>query len=179
MGRFLAGMVVGVLSTGLGLVLGVEPDGNEFGTLAERYHQILVKRPTRGATFDLWYRHYLDAGRLAELFSSVEDEAGKKPDDFAAQMLLGLVEERRGSEAEAAQAYERAQKIDPRRFEPPFLRGLLLARLSRIDEAANALNEAMRLDPPAARSSWRWPSAWVRSSFARENRVTRLPPGHA
>jgi tetratricopeptide (TPR) repeat protein len=144
--RFFAGMALGVVSTGL--VLGTEPDRNEFGTLAERYHQILVKRPSRGATFDLWYRHYLDAGRLEELFRRVEDGAGRKPDDYAAQMLLGLVEERRGRDDQAVQAYEHAQRIEPKRFEPPFLRGLLLARLSRIDEAAGALNEAMRLDPP-------------------------------
>src|SRR5579862_8798676 len=94
MTRYVAGMVslLFVLAAGINQSSASEPeDRAEFDTRARRYHEILVKRPNRGATFDLWYRHYLDAGRLDELDRQVEDDARNHPGDLAAQMLLGLV----------------------------------------------------------------------------------------
>src|SRR4051812_20878896 len=76
-------------------------DASAAANLAERYWKIVRKRPTRGTAFDLWYRHALDAGKLDNLVKRVEAEASQAPDDPAAQLLVGLVHERRGHDTEA------------------------------------------------------------------------------
>lgn len=123
-------------------------DESKFTELAERYWEILKNRPQRGTAFDQWYRHYLDAGRLDELASLVEAEAKTNSDDFAAQMIAGLVYERRGQEDQAVQLYARAEKLAPDNYLPPYLRGTLLAQQARFAEAIPALARAITLDPP-------------------------------
>lgn len=106
---------------------------SKFNELAERYRSILQNRPQRGTAFDQWHRLYLDAGRLDELVAAVAKEASDKPDDFAAQMVLGLVSERCGRADQAAQAYARAEQLAPENYYPPYLRGSLLAQETRLD----------------------------------------------
>lgn len=71
-------------------------DEKRFETLAQRYWKILLKHPRRGTALDLWYRHYLDRGKLDELLTTVRRHAKENAGDSAAQLLLGLVLERRG-----------------------------------------------------------------------------------
>src|SRR5687767_11953323 len=73
----------------------------QFQALADRYWKILQARPRRDTAFDLWYRHYLDAGKLEELVQIVRKNAEAKAQDANAQLLLGIVLERRGEEEEA------------------------------------------------------------------------------
>ena len=122
----------------------------KFDELAQLYFDILKNRPQRGTAFDQWYRHYLDAGRLDELASLVETEAKKNSDDFAAQMIAGLVYERRGQEGQAVQSYAQAEKLAPENYLPPYLRGTLLAQQSRFAEATASLARAIKLEPPRA-----------------------------
>ena len=121
-----------------------------FSELALRYRSILQTRPQRGTAFDQWYRHYLDAGKLDELVAGVEREASEKSQDFAAQMILGLVLERREQPDRAAGAYARAERLAPDNYYPVFLRGLLLAQETRLEEATAELLRAIELGPPRA-----------------------------
>src|SRR5690349_15210652 len=77
-------------------------DEARFAAVAGRYHDALRKRPYRGATFDLWYRHHLDAGRLDRLLADAEAAAKAAPGDLSAQLILGLVYERKGRSDDAA-----------------------------------------------------------------------------
>ena len=120
----------------------------KFDAVAQRYHQALRNRPYRGATFDYWYRHYLDAGQLDRLVAEAELAAKAAPKDATAQLILGLVNERKGRDDDAARAYAAARKLLPDRYEPSALLGTLLARLSRFEEAAGALTDAIGHDPP-------------------------------
>jgi tetratricopeptide (TPR) repeat protein len=120
----------------------------EADAAAERFWQVVRKRPTRGTAFDLWYRHALDAGTLEDLVGRVEREAKAAPDDPAAQVLLGLVYERRGRDDEAATRYERARSLAPGDYYPRYLLGTLRARQGRFEDAAQALAEALDRDPP-------------------------------
>jgi tetratricopeptide (TPR) repeat protein len=146
-------IVLGVIS--LGFLLGADPppdppseDAARFDAITQRYRQALRKRPYRGSTFDHWYRHYLDAGKLDSLVAEVESAAKTAPDDPSAQLVLGLVYERKSRDDDAVRAYTAARKLAPDRYEPPALLGTLLARLVRFGEAAPALAEAIRLNPP-------------------------------
>ena len=73
---------------------------------------------------------------------------GTQADDSAAQLLLGLVLERRGRDDEAVAAYSAAEKLAPDDYYPCFARGTLLARKVRFEAAAAALSKAIRLKPP-------------------------------
>ena len=120
----------------------------KFDAVAQRYRQAVQNRPYRGTTFDYWYRHYLDAGKLDRLVAEVESAAKSAPGAATAQIILGLVYERKGRDDDAALAYAAASKLIPDRYEPPALLGTLYVRLSRFDEAATALSAATDRHPP-------------------------------
>src|SRR5262249_9698816 len=114
----------------LALLLGAQteresPRGEEtrFDAVAQRYQQAVRNRPYRGPPFDYWYRHYLDAGKLDRLVAEVESAARAAPGDIAAQIILGLVYERKGRDDDAVRAYAAARKLAPDRYEPPALLG--------------------------------------------------------
>jgi len=123
---------------------------DQFYELAERYWTIVTERPQRGTALDLWFQHYLDAGRLTELINRVEGFASNNPRAANAQLLLGLVRERQGKEAEAEQAYRQAERLAPKNYVPLLLRGSLLARQEHTAAAAETLTKAIQLDPPKA-----------------------------
>ena len=124
-----------------------------FDAVAQRYRQALQSHPYRGPTFDYWYRHYLDAGKLDRLVSEVESAARTAPDEATRQVILGLVYERKGRDDDAARRISAARKLVPDRYEPPALLGTLLARLSRFEEAAPALVRCDRPPSPAQRAA--------------------------
>lgn len=131
------------------------PDADEaaeerFRKLADRYRLILNRNPRRGTAFDLWYRHYVDAGRLRELVESVEQDAREQPDSAAAQILLGLVYERLGEHERAVQAFAAAEQLAPENYYPWAARGGVLVRLQEWKVAGEALARALALDPPRA-----------------------------
>ena len=125
-------------------------DLSRFNSLAARYREVLQRRPRRGTAFDLWYGHYLDAGKLDELVSSLKQEIDGSPEDPTVHILLGLVAERRGIENEAAAAFARAEKLAPDNYYPPLLRASLLARQLKFDEAALAIARSIERNPPRA-----------------------------
>jgi Tfp pilus assembly protein PilF len=87
----------------------------KFDTVAQRYRQAVRNRPYRGTTFDYWYRHYLDAGKLDWLVAETESAAKSAPDEATAQLILGLVYERKGRDDDAIRAYAAARKLSPDR----------------------------------------------------------------
>lgn len=127
-------------------------EDKQFVAVADRYWKILRSRPRRDTAFDLWYRHYLDAGKLDDLLKTVQTQALDKPNDYAAQLLLGLVFERRGQDAEALAAYSDAEQLAADNYYPRYLRGTLLARQQRPDEAAAAMTKALSLKPSRGES---------------------------
>jgi tetratricopeptide (TPR) repeat protein len=125
-----------------------DPAAQQFDAVAERYHTILLRQPRRGATLDMLVRHYLDAGRLDELVARYEKHTREKPDDAAGHVALGLVLERRGRDATAIKAFERAGELAPKDFYPPYCRGLVLAEQRADEPAIAAFREALERKPP-------------------------------
>jgi superkiller protein 3 len=121
---------------------------SEFDTLADRYWQLLQERPQFGTTFDLWYRHYLDAGRLDDLQERIDRYAEQNPARAPAQLLRGLVKQRQGDLDEAALCYRLAEKLDPTLHYPPYALAQLLERAERFEEAIAAYKRSINRKPP-------------------------------
>ncbi len=150
--RYLCGLAALLVAHACSLpALGDEAaDERQFNLVAQRYWRILQARPRRDTAFDLWYAHYLDAGKLDDLVEQVRRHAEDRAEDPAAQLLWGLVQERRGEEAAALEAYAAAEKLAKENYYPTLLRGLLLLRQQQQEEAAAALAHAISLKPPRA-----------------------------
>ena len=91
---------------------------------------------------------YLDAGRLDDLVSLVEQHAEANKDDAAAQLLHGLVLDKRGRGSEAVESFQAAERIAPDDYYPPLQIGLLQARLAEHADAVDALSRAIERGPP-------------------------------
>jgi len=108
----------------------------------ERYWEILVKSPKRGATFDRVYNHYVDTGQSAILYQDCQTATRDKPNDPGSWMLLGLVAERRSRIDEAAAAFQNAANLEPNNFLPLLYLGDIFLHGRRIHEAIAALEQA-------------------------------------
>lgn len=143
-------LMVAVLLTLVGTlrVTGQETvDAERFSSIAKRFHLVLERRPRKGATFDLLYRHYLDAGKLDELETHYEQLAKQQPNHAATQLVLGLVYERRGRPAEALVSIQKAAKLAEDDAYPEHAAAMLLVRQYRHDEAIEALQRALKKKP--------------------------------
>ena len=88
----------------------------QFDKLADRYHQILLRRPRQGRALDLLVQHYLDAGKLDDLSEHYRQVVNKQPKKANAHLALGLILQRQGQDTEALDAYQRAAELDPDDF---------------------------------------------------------------
>ena len=124
-----------------------EAAAKKFEAIAKRYHSLIERRPRKGTAFDLLYRHYLDAGKLDDLYKRYTTLKTDEPDNAAAQLVYGLLAERRGQNTEALEAYESAGKLNEDDFYSLYYRGLLLSKLHVDDEAIKTLRTSLDRKP--------------------------------
>lgn len=129
---------------------GQEPTSGdaEFERIAERYWQVLQRRPRKGTAFDYWYRHYLKAGKLDALRRKVDQQIAAEPTGAQPHLLSGFLHERERKKAEAIRSYARAERLAPDDYYPAMCRGMLLMAQQRYRDAASALERALELEPP-------------------------------
>jgi tetratricopeptide (TPR) repeat protein len=108
----------------------------------QRYKEILIKSPKRGATFDRVYGHYVDAGQSAVLYQDCRKATEDKPTDAANWILLGLVAERRNQGEQAVKAFQTAAELEPTYHLPALYLGELLLHQRRTHEAIVAFEQA-------------------------------------
>jgi tetratricopeptide (TPR) repeat protein len=89
----------------------------------------------------------LTSGKLEEAFALLERAAPELPDLEAAWYNLALVAYRLERFEVAAEAYGRANRLNPRRADGWFFQGLALVSLERCADAIEPLETALRLDP--------------------------------
>ncbi|MEM6691980.1 MAG: hypothetical protein AAF664_21305, partial [Planctomycetota bacterium] len=83
---------------------------------ADRFLQVLERRPTPGTALDRVYAYHLQAGTLDELIDgqekSYEEKVQANAPEAAARhaTLLGLLHSRRGDQPSAVEAYLNAEK---------------------------------------------------------------------
>jgi tetratricopeptide (TPR) repeat protein len=112
--------------------------------IIERYWDILVKSPKRGATFDRVYNYYVDTGQGTVLLDDCRKFTQDDPNDTKAWLLLGLVAERRSELTIAAEAFQIAAKLDPDDPTAPFYLGGVCVTQGRFRDAVTSLEESAK-----------------------------------
>ncbi len=121
---------------------------------AERFLQLLVRRPTTGTALERVFGFHVARGDLGELIKDLEtkaDEAQKAGDEKTAGnhwMVIGLLQLQRGEEAAAAEALVKAENSLKNNPLTAYHHGQALLLLGKNDAAALAMQRAIDLKPP-------------------------------
>ncbi|HEY5792777.1 MAG TPA: tetratricopeptide repeat protein [Chthoniobacterales bacterium] len=111
-----------------------------------RYEEILIKNPNPGPAFDKVYLYYLEAGNLAELSDKwAKLAAGRDANAASYELLLGLLEERRGNGESAARHFETHLAASPASAPAWTALARLAARKPDLAKAAEAYRRAIPL----------------------------------
>ena len=108
----------------------------------ERYRELLIQSPKKGAIFDRVYGHYVDTGQSVLLYQDCQKATQDQPTKAGAWMLLGLVAERRGKTEQAAEAFQTAANLEPNNHLPLLYLGDLLLNQRRTFDAITAFEQA-------------------------------------
>ncbi len=116
---------------------------------AERFLELLKKRPRAGTALDKVYGYHIQNGSLDKFCDSLRTEANEKSSGEA-WMLLGMVQMQRGQDAEARVALERAEELLPKEPLTSYYLGKTLVLLGDVDRAAAALERSIERKPAKA-----------------------------
>ncbi|QEF96175.1 tetratricopeptide repeat protein [Stieleria maiorica] len=119
--------------------------GDRERTNAERYLQVLLRRPRPGVALDRVYGYHVQNDSLDELERQLSDpqadDAGQR------QMVWGLVQLQRGHSAEAAQILASAESKLPDDAACSFYLGRALLAVGQTEQAAAAMERAIDRGP--------------------------------
>lgn len=116
---------------------------------AERFLELLKKRPRAGTALDKVYGYHIQNGSLDKFCESLRVEATEKASGEA-WMLLGMVQMQRGQDAEARLALEKAEELLPKEPLASYYLGKTLVLLGDVDKAAAALERSIERKPAKA-----------------------------
>lgn len=132
----------------------LSPEEKREQIAADRFLQLLLRRPTTGTALDRVFGHHVARGNLGELLADLEKVAGQKKkagDEKSAGnhwMVIGLLQLQRGEEAAAAQALKKAEAVLTDNPLTAYHHGQALLLLGKNDDAAQAMQRAIELKPP-------------------------------
>lgn len=118
---------------------------------AERFLELLKKRPRAGTALDKVYGYHVQRGSLDQFSDALREEAASK-NSGQLLLLLGLITMQRGQDAEARVALEKADELLPQEPLASFYLGKTLILLGDFDAAAAALERAVERKPTKADS---------------------------
>ncbi|MEM9587625.1 MAG: hypothetical protein AAGA03_10120, partial [Planctomycetota bacterium] len=115
--------------------------------IADRFLQVVLRRPRPGTALDRVYAHHIQAGTLDQLFADLE--AKSHEGDLAGQraMLLGLLQIQRGADADAVKSLSRAETLLGSDAMSSYYLGKALLLVGRADEAAKAYQRSIDRKP--------------------------------
>src|SRR5579871_554343 len=117
-----AGMSIGIVVSMAfanvpGVLVAQSSDSDEAREQAvyERFVSVLEKNPRRGTAFDKVYAYHVERGSVEALLKSYKDRTATSagPDSAPLWMIIGLIEARRAQDAAAAEAFGKAERLDP------------------------------------------------------------------
>jgi Flp pilus assembly protein TadD len=116
--------------------------------VAERFLTVLEKTPRRGTALDRVYGHHVEFGTLDNFLTKLRERVQAAPDDGPGWMLLGLFEAHRGEDAQAADAFRKAEELRPQDALAPYYLGQSLLLIGQPEEAVQAFERAIDRKPP-------------------------------
>ncbi len=128
---------------------GETPEEAKERVAAERFLQLLKRRPRLGTALDKVYGYHVGRGSLDEFTASLEKEAAAG-DDGNVWMVLGMVQMQRGQDALTAAALEKAESLLPDEALASNFLGKTLVVLGDVDGAAAAMRRAIERKPARA-----------------------------
>ena len=114
---------------------------------AERFLTLLERNPRPGTALDRAYAFFAERGELAALADRLRARAEADPTDAAAPAILGLIESRRGNDAEAVAAFEQAAERAPDDPNPRARLAEAYVLAGTPERAAGAYEAALARDP--------------------------------
>ena len=121
-----------------------QPDSDRIN--AEKYLQVLLRRPRPGVALDRVYGFHVQNDSLDELETELIGDATRE-DAGSRQMVWGLIQLNRGRGSEAVEALTRAETSLPEDAACSFFLGRALLALGQTDEAAAAMERAIDRGP--------------------------------
>lgn len=115
--------------------------------IAERFVTVLERNPRRGTALDRIYGHHVEFGTLDDFMQSLRDRVSKTPDDGTGWMLLGLFEAHRGEDANAIDAFRKAEEFRADDALACYYLGQSLLLLGQPEEAVAAYERALDREP--------------------------------
>ena len=116
---------------------------------AERFMQLLERRPRLGTALDKVYGYYVGRGDLEEFVEALEVQAADPPNGNK-YMVVGMIQMQRGQDAKAVQALGKAEELLPNEALASYYLGKSLVLLGEVDQAAEAMQRAISKKPPRA-----------------------------
>jgi len=116
--------------------------------IAERFMQVLMRRPAPGTALDRVYGYHVQSGTLDEILEQLGSDIESGAEDAGAKaMLLGLMQLQRGSDAAAAESLATAERLRPDDAVASYQLGKSLLLVGRGDAAAEAFERAIERKP--------------------------------
>ena len=116
---------------------------------AERFMQVLKRRPRPGTALDRVYGFHVQGGSLDDFLASL-DVPDDADDAGSMRMILGLLHLQRGKPAEAAKAFTKAEQLLPDDYACSYFLGKSLLAVGQTEKAAEAIERAIEKQPARA-----------------------------
>ena len=116
---------------------------------AERFLDLLKKKPRLGTALDKVYGYHVSRGTLDALSANLESQAEKEKNGNLWQ-VVGMFAMQRGQDSQAVAALEKAEALNPKEPLISYYLGKSLLLLGQIDSAASAMQRAIDNKPARA-----------------------------
>lgn len=124
----------------------------EQDEITSRYFEVLIRRPRPGTALDRIYSHHLQNRTLDEFLKSLDlEETATQAGEH--QMVLGLIQLRRGQYSKAIESLGKAERWLENDAMASFHLGKALLAIGKTDEAARAMQRAIDRGPNRLESS--------------------------
>jgi tetratricopeptide (TPR) repeat protein len=115
-----------------------------------RFVTVLEKNPRRGTAFDRVYGHYVEFGTINSFIAELEKRAANAKSKGEHWMILGMIEYQRGNDAEAVNAFTKAESIRTNDPLPAYYLGQAQIRIGDSNAAVASFERALDRKPPRA-----------------------------
>ncbi len=127
---------------------------NQEEQVAQRYLELLLKNPRKGTAFDRFFEYHQERGTAGDIAAILRSEAAQQSLGADAQharwTLVGLLESKLGSNADAIESYLKAVKLSPSHSLPSFYLGQCYLLVGESSLAVEAFEQAIKAKPSRA-----------------------------